>query len=543
MSIDELNAAALDVRPEPERDRWGRYLLPDPDTGKKKGWTRATTLAKTLSDTFALTKWELRMAAVGLARRPDLLAQVATVTDPDDSDAKKLLDTLTADAKEAAGSSVRRNLGTALHAMCEHVDAGRDYTVPDAHRADVDAYREAVADAGLTIDPAHIERICIVPHVGVAGTFDRLATHDGRLMVADLKTGRSVDYGMGEIAIQLALYAHATHLWDHRTGTWEPMPTVDQERALVFHLPAGEARCTVLEVDIAAGWEMTQVAIDVRAWRKRRDLSCVLTRTATEPTRVDPPAVRAPTTRDEWITGRIDTLLASTAAKRLLGERWPADTPKRAPWTGAQVDAIAPVLDEIETTVEAPFPHPDPTKPRPDEALTVELRERAAEREAEAVATAPAPAVDHLDDGGPAPVADVKALTARIEELPKANRQTAKGWTEEGRIAGRPWGSTKAMSVRTHALIDAATACAAHLYDPERPDDLTRAALTLVLDDELQPSWRTGALIGSLTIDEAHRLASIAVAFGDDDTKTVQSLGATVTQLHTPTETQTCSTN
>ena len=75
MGLDALNAIA--ARSEPERDRWGRYIIPHPHTGKKTSWTRATTWAKTLDDTFALTKWELRMAGLGLVARPDLLASVA----------------------------------------------------------------------------------------------------------------------------------------------------------------------------------------------------------------------------------------------------------------------------------------------------------------------------------------------------------------------------------------------------------------------------------------------------------------------------------
>ena len=331
----------LDIRPEPERDRWGRYVLPDPDTGKKRGWTRATTLAKTPADTFGLTRWELRMAAVGLAKRPDLLAQVSTVTDPDNADAKKLLDGVCNEAKEAAGASVRRNLGTALHAMCEHVDAGRDFDVPAAHAADVAAYSAAITAAGLTIDPAHIERICVVPDLGVAGTFDRLATHDGDLVVADIKTGRSVEMGMGEIAIQLALYAHASHLWDHTTGEWEPMPRVDHTRALVLHLPAGEARCVIHEVDIAAGWEMAQVAHGVRTWRKRPDLS----RTVTE--KVSTTA--GPNDRTSWVVDRLAAIKTDHPERvdslRLV---WSTDIARKSPWTEAEIDAISTVLHHHE---------------------------------------------------------------------------------------------------------------------------------------------------------------------------------------------------
>jgi len=54
------------------------------------------------------------------------------------------------------------------------------------------------------------------------------------------------------------------------------MIEVNQEQALVVHLPAGEGRCTLYLVDIAAGWEMAQVCGAVREWRARRDLAQVL---------------------------------------------------------------------------------------------------------------------------------------------------------------------------------------------------------------------------------------------------------------------------
>ncbi|HET7329135.1 MAG TPA: hypothetical protein VFJ14_17830, partial [Nocardioidaceae bacterium] len=176
--------AAAERRPEPERDRFGRYVMPHPTTGKKVAWTRATTWAKTCADTFGLTRWQCRMVAVGLGRRPDLLAQAATVTDPDDKAAKKLLDRLADEAMEHAGRSVRANLGSALHSFTEQIDLGHKLTAPPQFAADLDAYRAGTKD--LLIDPAHVERIVCIPELEVAGTFDRLATIDGTRYIADL---------------------------------------------------------------------------------------------------------------------------------------------------------------------------------------------------------------------------------------------------------------------------------------------------------------------------------------------------------------------
>src|SRR5574338_1435 len=547
--MDDLNGAVAEVRPEPKRDRYGRYLIPHPDTGKETAWTRATTFAKTVSDTFGLTKWELRMVSLGLAKRPDLLAQVAGVLDPDDRDAKRLLDGIAAQAKEAAGSTTRSNLGTALHTMTEHIDAGRDFTVPEAHAADLDAYRSTTA--ALHIDPAHIERIVTVPAYNVAGTLDRLATVDGRLVVADLKTGRTLA-GVAEYAIQLALYANAATMWDPTTGEHEPMPEVDKEQALIIWLPAGEARCELHTVDIAAGWEMAQTCETVRTWRKRRDLSRIYTgaheewvedpdsgngaivRVTTtngqvtevastpEPNHVEPPFPdHKPATADEWITGRIETLVASRAAKAMLAQHWPAGTPKRAPWTDEQVDAIVPVLERIETAVEAPFPYDDP-RPRP------------ATHEDAAPPSNPR-TWDRPDDGGPVDEASREALKALAAKLPVDRAQLCSPWRADAKRYGTPWGGVTeggAWSARCFADNRAAVACVTNLWDDDDPDVLTRAALTRVITKPRQPlqaDGPTGALIGSLSVEEADELAWIAEAFGRGDAVICADLGQRIT--------------
>src|SRR5690606_4914595 len=73
-----------------------------------------------------------------------------------------------------------------------------------------------------------------------------------------------------KIAMQLAVYARSV-LYGPATRERTPLE-VDQDRAIVIHLPAGQGRCELHWVDIAAGWEAVQVAAQVRQWRRRRDL-------------------------------------------------------------------------------------------------------------------------------------------------------------------------------------------------------------------------------------------------------------------------------
>lgn len=267
-------------RPEPKRDRYGRYLLPDPDNSRKElPWTRATTFAKSISDTFGLTKWELRMAVKGVASRSDLYALAAATPIED----KGKLDRIAADAKEVAAASSGANLGSALHGFTERLDRGEQVDVPAPWAADVNAYHAALNAAGVRILPHLIERIVVVPELKVAGTLDRIVTLDdpGRpALIADVKTGKDLSYGWLEISIQLALYAHATAMWNDHAQAYETMPHVDVDQAIVMHLPAGKAQCDLYSVNIAAGWEAAQVCHAVRQWRNRRDLA--------EPLRGDP---------------------------------------------------------------------------------------------------------------------------------------------------------------------------------------------------------------------------------------------------------------
>ena len=272
MFTDDDITAPVPVRVEPSRDQYGRYLLPDPATCEERAWTRATTWARTLSDTTGLHKWECRMVAKGITLRPDLYA-LAAAAPADDTAA---LDTLTEAAREAAAASAGSNLGTALHKFTERHDRGEHVRPPAPWDADLAAYAATMTAAGITIDPAHIERITPVPDLGVAGTLDRIAAVPGHgLVIADVKTAQDLRHSWAEIAVQLALYAHGAGLW---TGTgYEPMPPVCRDRALVIHLPAGHASCNLHCIDVTAGWDAAQLAAAARAWRARRDLAVPLT--------------------------------------------------------------------------------------------------------------------------------------------------------------------------------------------------------------------------------------------------------------------------
>jgi hypothetical protein len=289
------------------RDRWGRYKLPHPETGKVQAWTRSTTFAKSISDTFALSQWSQRMVAKGLVLRPDLQALAYNLDVKADKDK---LNAVCEDAKAAAGNKVAANLGTALHSFSENVDRGMPLeSVPEAHRADIAAYVAAMSSAGVRVIPEMIERQTVVPAFEVAGTFDRLLdvgkvapwffqalqplTFDqGTEVVGDVKSGQDLQYGWNEIAIQLLTYAlgvRTAGVWNRDTQSWEAPRPVRLDFAIVMHLPVGQGVCTLYKLDLTEAMQAMELCREVRRWRKMRNLATPLERATSR--EVPPPAV------------------------------------------------------------------------------------------------------------------------------------------------------------------------------------------------------------------------------------------------------------
>lgn len=245
------------------RDGWGRPKITPPDGGKAVAYTRCTTYVAALEDTYGLTKWKMRQVALGLADRSDLLLAVSAHRDD-----KKELDRIADKAMEAARSSAAATTGTALHTLTELHDQGRAIGVlPDSARADLNAYITATAHLRY----AAIEQFRVLDELRIGGTADRVIDLGDRYRIGDVKTG-DIELGIGKIAMQLAVYARSVAYTGDGTRHPDAKP-MDLDTALIVHLPAGQGRCTLVEVDIAAGWEAVQLAAQVRAWRARKDLA------------------------------------------------------------------------------------------------------------------------------------------------------------------------------------------------------------------------------------------------------------------------------
>jgi hypothetical protein len=244
------------------RDRWGRPMVTPEGGGKPVPHTRVSTLAKTLDDQTGLMKWKQRQTIIGVAKRVDLYTLAKSC-----GNNTQTLNEVAAQAMDAADSSAAANTGTALHSFCEAVDLGHDIDPPAQYAPEIAAYRKATEV--LTVVLA--ERFCVNDQLQAAGSFDRLVRlPDGRTVIADIKTGKDAPRYATATAAQMAIYANSK-LYNLGTGERTELPgPLDLTMGLLIHLPIGTGACHIHKVDLAFGWQLAQVAVEVRAMRKTK---------------------------------------------------------------------------------------------------------------------------------------------------------------------------------------------------------------------------------------------------------------------------------
>lgn len=380
--INELSSAGDTAR----RDRWGRYLIVPSSGGKPVGYTRATTVAKTLDNGGGLALWKAAMAAVGVIKRRGLRARLeallALYGDPwyHSETSKAECKALMEECATAGGANDRAEIGTALHTISALFDAGRppEHLTEETER-DITAYIHGRAAAHVDILADMIELTVVLDEWQVAGTFDRLATVPGYQLpwIADLKTGANLSYSWQSIAVQLACYAHANNIYRQgpaKDGSQDQrlaMPEVDQRHGLVFWLHAGTAQLEMHVVDLEQGWEAFQHSMWARGWHNAKvstplaeakptdDLVPLLEASVAAVTQETFSENEKVSSRRDWLQGRINVAGRHPAARLDLGRDWPAGLPTlRASLdhTPAQLDTIEALLDTIERRHELPWP-------------------------------------------------------------------------------------------------------------------------------------------------------------------------------------------
>jgi hypothetical protein len=170
------------------RDRWGRPLLVPPGGGERQPYTRMSTMSGYLCDKSALETWTRQKLAIGLSRREDLCALIASLpvihdcfTDKSlltkeqkksDVETKARLAEYMEAAMEAGDRLYKANWGTAIHAFIER---GVWDSAPQRMIADVQAALKMFADHKLEV--LATERFVVNDALQAAGTFDYLVRH------------------------------------------------------------------------------------------------------------------------------------------------------------------------------------------------------------------------------------------------------------------------------------------------------------------------------------------------------------------------------
>jgi hypothetical protein len=499
----------LDDRWEPQRDRWGRPLIVPPDGGKPVGYTRATTVAKTLDDEGSLIKWTQRMTAAGLARRSDLLALVSSrltadgdIPEQHKAEVQRLCD----EAKEHGGGSRAANLGTALHALTEQVDLGDNPTIPTNFQPDIDAYRRAVEPFQVLA----VEQFVVLDDHQIAGTLDRLwQLPDGRIVIADLKTGQNLDYSWRSIAVQLAIYAAGTR---YRDGQRSPLHCdgVNPDIGIVIHLPIGQARCDLYQVDLRAGTVALAHSMWARRWRTRRDLHTTFVVPADVTFQREPePAPTTASNRPSHLQGpvpgrhqlvdRIRTISQHPNGRAWLRLHWPADIPtlkQSDRHNPHELAIIAALAADAERDLNLPFnqhdigdvatPEPSATTPR-----------------------ATKPEWARPSDGRRLSDNATTQLRADINSVEEPALTLVKRWLADAQAHGRPVVINRQHTERSRAVIGAMVAVARYAATDHDLIPILLAA-TLNADPFTFPCNTPGAGFATLTRSQADLLRRLA---------------------------------
>ena len=501
-----MNTAARELIQLPtRRDRWGRYQVVDPETGKLIGLTRATTISGSLDDKTNLIAWKARTVIVGLATRPDLVA-LAAATDATD---KRALDDIAERASDAGGATLRRDLGTAVHGFMEARLNDPAAKIPAPYDADVDAILAAIDAHGLEVVAGMTERMVVHWHHGIAGTFDLILRNraTGTLHIADLKTGSSLLGSLG-FSTQLTIYAQADCLYtqgaaaDGSEDTTETMPAVSQSLAFILHCQPGSARCDVHALDLTVGAKALELAMQVREARKAKPLTPYIApdKIAEVVAEVFPGAVDVTAEaigEDDRaaLRERMAAIVAAGATDDLLSS-WPEGVPtlkSGEPITHGEFSLLLSVLSMLEKVHGLAFPAtftaPEPRAPRPS-----------AERRG---------APDEGDE-----LADPDAASAALNDLAEQLDGEGRAWLGAmlgaTKAANRPIGLSGPGGRPTQRRL---TICAALMtLAPMADDQLARALVGLAIGEELQPAHDLGDAVGALTINEAQRLHKLAEA-------------------------------
>ena len=336
----------------------------------------------------------------------------------------------------------------------------------------------------------------------MAGTADRILTRvsDRMRFVADIKTGASVAFGGLGWGAQLACYSHGS-IYDVEADVRLDTPPMDRTTGIIIHLPAGQGRCDLYEIDLVAGYRAAQLANEIRSVRREAkrwmkplssETSVVVAAAGT-----DPRPAAAPPTRRERLLERFRLLSDDDRARfRALGV------------DRDDLDAVEAALNNVDLFANAVQGDRCPHGEASHEACRI----------CEAEPPEPRPTVGPADEGGTLDAETFAPLRHAHGTLDPAAVSWIGELVDQSRRAGVSFHATEMRTVRRwgigHGLITLATAG----YD----DDLLvrQLAATAALNEKLlAPGLTAGAAVGSLDAEQATKFAGMCELVVEDPTK------------------------
>ena len=345
--------------------------------GKNQRLSRPSNYAKPLDDESALTNWRIDTACIGVASHRDLQARYVAL-DPEDRASKK-------DLREAAIAAGRgsegADVGTAIHAMTDRWEQDENFSPPEPYLTQLRAYTAEMERVGLK--SLFFEQPIVNLEWRAAGTTDRIyeltrslitphgeILEAGTLVIGDTKTTRKIDYSYPSYAAQMALYAGG-EFYDVVNDLFVDTPTINQEWAIIMHIPSDGTTCEAQWVDLEVGRWGVYLASEVKKWRKMwrsGEYSCPpvqvipdnLAEIAAEVVSVE----QADDEHGAWITMmtehaqvRIEAIRNYPEAVKTLTTFWPngVPTPKQGIDSVSHMTAVLDHLDRVERDHELPF--------------------------------------------------------------------------------------------------------------------------------------------------------------------------------------------
>jgi hypothetical protein len=440
--------------------------------------------------------------AHGAALRPDLVTKAAAVMHDDRRLADCAEELFLAGKGDAAAS-----IGTSIHEALARLNQGLVTfdELPAQFKPHAQAWQAALDAHGFEVVPEYVELRLVCDAFEVAGSTDALLRRksDGRLVVADLKTGKSIAQRPIVYAVQCYLYAHGV-AYDVATGERTKLD-IDTTVAYLFHIPASAtAGCAVYKLDLqGATADAAEVARQIHLLRKTFPKATPLKSPASTQ-----PLVKANQSRRQWVEDRVRVVLAhSDAAKQELVRKWPPEVP---PFKGdhqhtdIELNALVVVLTQIETNHDIPFGPADPALKR--------IEEDAVNLVLEAF-----PGSVVLDDEDEVDQAALNDLKETLEALPVEVKDFVVKVTHEASAAKRPLSLTQRPSIRRYEIAKALIAVAKY-EDPE-----VARALVARVEPEATGSVSLGWVFGGLSIDQAKSLQQFVQALDTGALKLVFS--------------------